>query len=271
MSFAPLPDSDKVIELLNETATLDILPRFRALDDGDVMEKGPDDPVTVADIASEKRLTERLPDLLPGSVVVAEEAVARDPVLLDLLHGEAPVWLIDPIGGTKTFMSGGEDFGIYVSLVVGGAAVAGWIHLPVSARTTVAIRGEGAWEGARRLRVAEPGRPSTFRCYIHPNVYTYPNGHRIEEESSAFAEVVRIGSVGAAFGALAAGTVGVGVFAGMWQWDHAPGVLIHREAGGYAARRDGVSYGAVDRFRGLLAAPNADSWHRVDAMLSPSV
>ena len=270
MSFASLPDSDRVIELLNETATLDILPRFRALDDGDIMEKGPDDPVTVADIASEKRLTQRLPDLLPGSVVVAEEAVARNAALLDLLHGEAPVWLIDPIGGTKTFMSGGEDFGIYVSLVVGGAAVAGWVHLPVSAKTTVAIRGEGAWEGESRLHVADAGPPSALRCYIHPNVYTYPNGHRIQEESRAFAEVVRIGSVGAAFCALAAGTVGVGVFAGMWQWDHAPGVLIHREAGGYAARRDGKPYRATDRFRSMLAAPDEDCWREIDKVLSPS-
>ena len=51
--------------------------------------------------------------------------------------------------------------------------------------------------------------------------------------------------------------------------DHAPGVLIHREAGGYAARRDGVPYDPTERFRSLLAAPDEDSWHRLHEFLKP--
>lgn len=106
-----LPDPQRVIACLIETSEQDILPRFRALGADDIMEKGPDDPVTVADIASEKRLTRLLADLVPGSVVVAEEAVANDMSLLGRLHEDAPVWLIDPIGGTKTFLQGDPGFG----------------------------------------------------------------------------------------------------------------------------------------------------------------
>jgi len=47
----------------------------------------------------------------------------------------------------------------------------------------------------------------------------------------------------------------------------APGVLIHREAGGYAARRDGAPYDPTEKFRSLLAAPDADAWQRADAFL----
>jgi len=87
MGHLKLPDPARVIACLRETAAEDILPRFRALGAGDVMEKGPDDPVTVADLASEKRLPRMLAGLLPGSVVVAEAAVFRDPTRLDRLRG----------------------------------------------------------------------------------------------------------------------------------------------------------------------------------------
>jgi fructose-1,6-bisphosphatase/inositol monophosphatase family enzyme len=264
-----LPDPQRVIDCLKETSAEDILPRFRALGAGDVREKGPDDPVTVADEASEARLTRLLPGLLPGSVVVAEEAVAREPALLGRLHEDAPVWLIDPIGGTKTFLRGEAGFGIYVSLLLKGEVLAGWVHDPVSGETSYAAAGEGAWEDGKRLNVAESTEIGAMRCYVHPNVYTYEEAEVVRARQDEFAAVVPIGSVGGAFRALAAGRVHVGVFASMWQWDHAPGVLIHREAGGYAARRDGAPYDPTERFRSLLAAPDVDAWHRVDDLLKP--
>jgi fructose-1,6-bisphosphatase/inositol monophosphatase family enzyme len=267
MRFPSLPDPARVIACLKETSAEDILPRFRALGDGDVREKGPDDPVTVADEASEARLTRLLPALLPGSVVVAEEAVAREPALLGRLHEDAPVWLIDPIGGTKTFLRGEAGFGIYVSLLLGGTVLAGWVHDPVTGETSYAAAGEGAWEDGKRLSVAAGGEVGAMRCYVHPNVYTYAEADIVRARQGAFAAVVPIGSVGSAFRALAGGRVHVGVFAEMWQWDHAPGALIHREAGGYSARRDGAPYDPTEKFRSLLAAPDEDCWRRVDALL----
>ncbi|MGH6620155.1 MAG: inositol monophosphatase family protein, partial [Alphaproteobacteria bacterium] len=199
MRHSILPDPQRVIACLRETSAEDILPRFRSLKAGDVMEKGPDDPVTVADIASEKRLTRMLAPLVPGSVVVAEEAVFRDPTLLDLLKGDRPVWLIDPIGGTKTFLRGEAGFGIYVSLLQDGITLAGWVHDPVGGETSYAALGEGAWEDGRRIAVAPAagvGRPpsaedrrattrapggalSEMRCYVHPNVYGYAEGETV--------------------------------------------------------------------------------------------
>ena len=43
-------------------------------------------------------------------------------------------------------------------------------------------------------------------------------------------------------------------------WDHVPGWLIHREAGGYAARFDGSDYRPTHRDGGLICAPDPDSW-----------
>jgi len=43
-------------------------------------------------------------------------------------------------------------------------------------------------------------------------------------------------------------------------WDHAPGWLIHREAGGHAAQFDGRPYSPLARTGGLICAPDRASW-----------
>jgi fructose-1,6-bisphosphatase/inositol monophosphatase family enzyme len=53
-------------------------------------------------------------------------------------------------------------------------------------------------------------------------------------------------------------------------WDHAPGVLLHREAGGYAALVDGRPYNASVHTGGMIAAPDRASWEAVrEALLGP--
>src|SRR4051794_24544631 len=80
----------------------EVVPGGRCLAEADATEKnGPHDLVTTADRLAEERLTERLTALLPGSVVVGEEAVAADPSVLARLRGDAPVWVIDPVDGTS--------------------------------------------------------------------------------------------------------------------------------------------------------------------------
>jgi fructose-1,6-bisphosphatase/inositol monophosphatase family enzyme len=52
-------------------------------------------------------------------------------------------------------------------------------------------------------------------------------------------------------------------------WDHAPGWLLHREAGGFAARLDGSEYRATHTDGGLLCAPDAASWRALcDALMA---
>ena len=67
------------------------MPRWRQLAEHEVVEKsGPHDLVTVADQRAEEQLTRGLAALLPGSVVVGEEAVHAKPATYEALHGDAP-------------------------------------------------------------------------------------------------------------------------------------------------------------------------------------
>src|SRR4030095_3156841 len=107
-----LPDADRVTRLIQEAAAAEIMPRFRQLAAGDVREKAPGDLVTVADEAVEARLAPALEALLPGSVVVGEEAAAADPNLLNRLFDDQPVWIIDPVDGTSNFAEGRPAFAV---------------------------------------------------------------------------------------------------------------------------------------------------------------
>jgi fructose-1,6-bisphosphatase/inositol monophosphatase family enzyme len=97
---------DEVGELVRATARTAVLPRFRRLAAGEITEKAPGELVTVADREAEDLLSAGLLRLLPGSVVVGEEAVADDPAVLRRLAADGPVWLVDPLDGTRNFATG---------------------------------------------------------------------------------------------------------------------------------------------------------------------
>ena len=99
-------DMDHVSGLIRAAVEAKILPRFRNLAAGDVAQKGPNDPVTIADIEAEEMLSRLLLETYPGTLVVGEELVSREPATLDALLGDTPVWVIDPVDGTLNFSEG---------------------------------------------------------------------------------------------------------------------------------------------------------------------
>src|SRR5258706_1538626 len=112
-------DVERVDRIIREVARTEIVPRFRMLRAGDIREKSPGNLVTAADMASEAALTRRLGEILPGAVVLGEEAAAEDEGLFGLLAGDAPVWIIDPVDGTINFAHGRPGFAVIVALVSG--------------------------------------------------------------------------------------------------------------------------------------------------------
>ena len=99
-------DMDHVSGLIRAAVEAKILPRFRNLAAGEVAQKGPNDPVTIADIEAEEMLSRLLLEAYPGTLVVGEELVSREPAALDALLGDTPVWVIDPVDGTTELRRG---------------------------------------------------------------------------------------------------------------------------------------------------------------------
>ncbi|MBS0541000.1 MAG: inositol monophosphatase, partial [Proteobacteria bacterium] len=150
-------DSQRVADLMRETAAAELLPRFRNLAEDEIREKKPGDYVTVADVASEQRLASGLAKILPGVPVVGEEAVEADSSLVELIGrpGES-CWIVDPLDGTANFAAGRDRFAMIVCLVHDTRTVAGWILDVPNDRMAAAEQGQGTTLNGARVTPARP-------------------------------------------------------------------------------------------------------------------
>lgn len=262
-------DLAQVSAVIREIAAEEVLPRFQALAEHEIHEKTAGEVVTVVDLAVERQLTRRLKGLLPGSLVVGEEAVHGDAALMEQLASDAPVWIVDPIDGTRNFAHGRPAFAVMVGLVRAGESIAGWILEPVSGRFGVAERGGGAWMNGRRLQVAAPDRPERMSGSLHASSYAPKEiARRVEQRRGRVAAVKSLRCAGAEYLRLAEGERHFSLFTRLMPWDHMPGTLLHSEAGGIALCVDGTPYKATRYHdRGLLMAPDRKSWDALNAIL----
>ncbi len=252
--------------LLREAARDEILPRFRRLGAGGIRQKsGPLDLVTDADEAAEARIGAGLRRRFPGALVVGEEAASRDPALLSGLAGADLAFVVDPVDGTANFAAGLPLFGVMAAAIRRGEVVAAAILDPLGDDLALALRGEGAWretaEGTREvLRVAPPAPVEAITGtvswrYLPPPLRARVCGHlprlRAAWDFRCAAHEYRL---------LAGGHCHFLVFNRLMPWDHAPGWLLHQEAGGYSATFDGGPYRVDVRSGGLIATSDRASW-----------
>lgn len=261
MSLIDRIDPDTVTALLREAAETLVLPRFDSLRKHEIIEKAPGDVVTVADLEAEHFLTDRLADLLPGSLVVGEEAHSKNPEILRRFEDDAPVWVIDPVDGTRNFTKASETFCMMVALVERNRPVMGWIHDPLPNRTAFAAEGQGAWLDGERLTVPEPPADDAMIGQLNFWYFEKPRREAIKAQAlERFGQLASMSCAGHDYLGQSRGKRHFSFYRRLWPWDHAPGVLLLREAGGMAERVDGGTYRAGDRVHGLLSAPNAASW-----------
>jgi len=244
-----MPDIDQVAARIRAVGADIALRHFRQLDPAEIQQKtGPSDLVTVADLAVEQALTTWLEAEHPGTVVLGEEGFAADPGKLDLLAGDRPVWIIDPIDGTINFATGVPLFATIVAYVVGGETRMGWIHDPVHDLTAMAERGAGAIlvSGGDTRRVARTGTPPDLgHMTACINLRNHPDRAgmgRLAMAGNRYATQLVLRCSGAEYLAAVQGQIDFSVYGSMFPWDHAAGCLIVEEAGGHAARLDGRRY-----------------------------
>ncbi|MGE6916881.1 inositol monophosphatase family protein [Achromobacter kerstersii] len=262
-----LEDTRKLAAVLAETALTEVMPRFRNLPEGSVRGKSsPRDLVTDADEAAERMIGARLAKLHPGAVLIGEEASARNPALLNMLVDADLAFLIDPIDGTRNYVAGLPLFGMMIAACHRGDVIAGVIYDPVSRDSALAVRGEGAWmeyENGRRvpLTVAPPAPLEDMDGLIATGALPEPLRTTVNSHLSRLGSTASLRCAAHEYRMLAAGHCHIALYNQLTAWDHAAGWLLHREAGGYAARFDGSPYKPTHRTGGLLYAPDAGSWH----------
>ena len=204
---------------------------------GPVRLKGPRDPVTRADGASERVIRRLLGRRFPAIGFVGEESGT-------VTTGPDGRWIVDPLDGTVAFVAGLPSFGVSIALERRGRLETGVMLFPRLRELFVAERGRGAWLNGRRLHVSRTGEMA--RCVV--SLWHDPGLWRDARMRGRVARVGREVRSVAMFGAcFSLAYVAAGRLDAYWErqahpWDVAAGALLVREAGGR------VTGGAGQRF-----------------------
>ena len=213
----------------------------------DVRDKADASPVTVADEAAEKCILEDLAEIAPGIPVVAEESVAG---------GKMPevaerFFLVDPLDGTKEFISHRDEFTVNIALIENGEPVLGVVLAPA--------RRELFWGDVRAGRAghmdAEPDGTmplmgAALRARVAPPqglVAVASRSHRSPETDAFLANypVSEFRSIGSSlkFCLLAAGQADLYPRLGpTMEWDTAAGQAVLVAAGGRVTTLEGEPF-----------------------------
>ncbi|MFJ6390091.1 inositol monophosphatase family protein [Streptomyces sp. NPDC091972] len=233
-----------VEEAVRKAAAAEVMPRFRRLAAHEVDQKaGPHDLVTDADRLAEQYLTEVLGALLPGSVVVGEEAVHANPASYEALQGDTPVWIVDPVDGTRQFVHGDPGFCMLVALARSGVLLASWTYAPARDQLATAIRGRGAFLDGERLHSGAPDPGRDLRVATsHPDYTTQEQKRGLLGLWTDGVAPRPCGSAGLEYLAVARGESDAVAFSWEAAWDHAAGLLLVEEAGGAHLTRTGEPF-----------------------------
>ena len=216
--------------------------------------KDDESPVTAADEEAERFILKRLAHLAPDVPVLAEEAVAA---------GRIPkvghrFFLVDPLDGTKEFISRNGEFTVNIAEIVEGKPVRGVVHAPVKERLFFGEMLSGAYEA-----FAPPGGAPDFGEAKRIQARAVPNdgmtavGSRSHSDANtdkflADFKVKAFVSAGSSlkFCLVAAGEADIYPRTGRtMEWDTAAGQAVLAAAGGSVTQLDGklFLYGKAER------------------------
>ncbi len=195
------------------------------------------DPVTEADRAVEDTIRAGLGERFPGHAILGEERGQT---------GTGPYrWVIDPIDGTRAFISGQPMWGTLVGLQVNRAPVAGWMHIPVLDETYLATPATGA-------RLIGPGGGHTplsvsavtelaeaILLCTHPSMFAPGSEREAFDALEASVRLSRFSGDCLNYGLLAAGHVDLVIDNGLAAYDIVPLLPILAAAGAVVTGLDG--------------------------------
>jgi histidinol phosphatase-like enzyme (inositol monophosphatase family) len=231
------------VERLADVAGETILPFFRTqIGAEDKSRGGMFDPVTEADRAAESAMRRLIGDYFPGHGIIGEEFGAHQ-------DQAEYVWVLDPIDGTKSFISGMPMWGTLIGLLRNGEPTYGMMVQPFTRERFVGDCEAARWRGPghdhalseRKLRVrpcGDLGRATLMTT--SPLLYPPPKlelFRRLEQK----ARLSLYGCDCYAFAMLAAGNVDCVIECGVQTYDIAPLIPIVQGAGGMVTSWDGGS------------------------------
>lgn len=188
------------------------------------------DPVSAADLRSEKTLRERLAAVNPDYGFLGEEGGLTAGA--DASH----MWICDPLDGTANFLFGLPQFAVNVALAKDGHVIAGVTHAPMLGETFWAERGKGAWLNGQRISVSR--RTGLINAMIAVGIpfASKPRHEQFAVEmlrlTPKISGIRRLGAAAIDMAYVACGRFDAYYEQAVCAWDIGAGVVIIEEAGG---------------------------------------
>jgi myo-inositol-1(or 4)-monophosphatase len=194
------------------------------------------DPVTASDRLTESFLRRELSALFPDARIIGEEGGASGP------PGRM-TWTIDPIDGTKAYISGIPLWGVLLGLMVDRRPVAGWCRQPYLDETFAAVGTTGWFDHAGQRQPlgtrAASGLGEATMYSTHPSMFVEPWEQAGFEALAHQVRLQRFGGDCYSYCMLALGHIDLVVEAGLQSYDIVPLVPIVEAAGGVVTGPDG--------------------------------
>jgi 3'(2'),5'-bisphosphate nucleotidase len=213
--------------------------------------KGDLSPVTEADEAAERIILTGLAKLDPAIPVISEEAASagRIPEVSDRF------FLVDPLDGTKEFISKNGEFTVNIALVELGLPIAGVVYAPALRRLFWGEHGRGAAQGTVENNGASGWTSLGVRqCPADGATVVASRSHR-DAATEDYLKTVKVNSIASAGSSLKFCLVAAGEadlyprFGRTMEWDTAAGHAVLWAAGGKVVTVDGppLTYGKRSR------------------------
>jgi 3'(2'), 5'-bisphosphate nucleotidase len=270
-SDLPHPLMGPVIDLCRRAGEV-ILPFWRS--GVEVTAKSDDSPVTAADIAAHEVLVAGLKELDPSIHILSEEDA--DIPLSERSQWQR-WWLVDPLDGTKEFISGSEEFTVNVALIENGRVVFGVVSMPTSNRCYFGGAGLGAWRSDAAADIEpikvrnQPGAGESFTV-VASRRHSSPEQEKLLAGLSAAVGELKLTNIGSSlkFCLLAEGAADCYPrLAPTSQWDTAAAQGVLEGAGGVVLNLAGETFDYPARESLLnaffLALPGEARWR--DALI----
>ena len=241
LSPALLAEFEDFLVELNEAAGTAILPLFRA--DHGLTDKGGAkgfDPVTEADQGAERAIRQLIARRYPDHGVIGEEYGEDRP-------DAEFVWVLDPVDGTRAFISGLPLWCVLIGLRHQGRPVLGSIGQPFLDEIYLGhAGGSSLLSGGERSALKTRACPDISRAII---ATTDPETCFTAAERAAWTRVraasrlARLGCDAYAYAMVAAGTMDMVIEAGLKAWDIDAAIPVIQGAGGVVTDWRGAPVG----------------------------
>jgi myo-inositol-1(or 4)-monophosphatase len=195
-------------------------------------EKSEDNPVTLADLESDKAIAARLRAAFPDDGILSEESLS-DPMRVE----KRRVWIVDPMDGTKEFTKKIPEFAVSIALVENGEPMLGAVLNPAADVTVWASKGDGTFLDGKRVRVSSVDR---LEDSVMIASRTEISREKFKDHEGWFGEIRPVGSIAWKLACIACGEGDLNIsLAPKNEWDVCAGDVLVREAGGIYTAFDG--------------------------------